>query len=172
MNWIKVMIVGAAVASACLGAAQATKADAEKDAAYQQIKKIVGGRWTTTVGKMEVSATWKLSPDGTILGETVLAPGTKDELHMNARFGWDPGTKQPYYLDCHGLDTIYFGHVSLDGDDTILTFKGMVGQGPDNGTYKFRIHWTGADSYHATLSYLAKGKDPMVVENFDWSRKA
>ena len=173
MKFLKSVLLIVIAAGSCLAWSQATKADADKDPAYQQLKRIVGGTWSSKVGKMEVTAKWRFGSDGSsIMGDTTVAPGTKDEFRMNARFGWDPEKKQPYYLDCHGLDTIYFGHASLEGEDTLLTFKGLVGQGPDNGTYVFRIHWKGADSYHATLSYIAEGKEPKVVENFDWMRKA
>src|SRR5262249_30735046 len=100
-------------------------------------------------------------------GETILTMGGKEVLHMHARFGWDAAAKKVYYLDAHGLDTVYFGHAVKDGDAVSLMFKGLVG---DTGAYVFSTTFTDEDTYDATLYMDDKGKPGKVVEKFKWSR--
>jgi hypothetical protein len=138
------------------------------DAAYLQIKKMIGGTWHTKAGKMDVISHWNAGPDGTsLVAETIVDPHGKSPAHLNARFGWDAATSQVYYLDAHGLDTIYFGHVSIDDKGLAMKFKGIVG---DPNEYVFRLKFSGDDAFHATLYQHQEGKEDTVVENFDWSR--
>jgi hypothetical protein len=142
--------------------------DAAKDPAYQQMKRLVGGVWHTGIGGGKVESRWKIGPDGvTLVGETIIGAGTPNEYHMNARFGWDPKAKQVYYLDAHGLDTVYFGHGSIEGKDTVLTFHAIVG---DPGEFVFRTNYTSDDAYHAVLYDGSGDKQGKVIESFDWTR--
>jgi len=142
--------------------------DAAKDPAYLQMKRLVGGVWHTKVGNTTAESRWTYGPDGvTLIGETIVGPDSKTPFHMNARFGWDPKTKQMYYLDAHGLDTVYFGHGKVDGNDVVLSFKGLVG---DPGSYIFRTNYTSEDSYHAVLYDDVNGKQGKAEETFDWVR--
>ena len=136
--------------------------------AYAQMKKMMGGVWHTKVDKTDVESRWSYGPDGTsMLGETIIDPQGKTPFHLNARFGWDDAAKQIYYLDAHGLSTVYFGHVSQDGNDLVMTFKGIVG---DPNDYVFRIAFDNDDAFHATLYSVKDGKQDKVVEQFAWTR--
>ena len=155
------------VALASIASAQMGDSPMKTDATYLQIKKMIGGTWHTKAGKMDVISHWNSGPDGTsLVAETIVDPHGKAPAHLNARFGWDAATSQIYYLDAHGLDTVYFGHVSMDDKDLVMKFKGIVG---DPNEYVFRLKFTSDDAFHATLYNRKDGKDE-VVENFDWSR--
>ncbi len=160
----------ALVAVSGLAAAQPSNsaAEAAKDPAYIQVKRLVGGVWHSEVNGTTVEARWKTGPDGTtLLGETSLMQGGKEILHMHARFGWDPAKKQVYYLDAHGLDTVYFGHVSMGKTVVNVDFKGLVG---DPGEYMFQTEFTSDDAYAAKLYDATGGKQGKVVEQFTYTR--
>jgi len=166
-SFLKVLLVCGAV-GVFVSAFADNASDAAKDPAYMQMKRLVGGTWRTKLGGGGVQSKWTMGPDGvTIIGETIIGVGTPNEYHMNSRFGWDPVAKQVYYLDAHGLDTVYFGHGSVDGNDTLLTFKALVG---DPGEFVFRTSYTGDDSYHAVLYDGTGGKQGKTIETFDWVR--
>jgi hypothetical protein len=86
---------------------------------------------------------------------------------MSTRFGWDETEKKVYYLDSHGLDTVYLGHASMDGSDPVISFKGIVG---DPMAFFFRTSFSGDDVYHATLYEAKDGKIGKVIEKFEWMR--
>lgn len=167
-RFLKVFVVGLVSVSVCCFAFADNAADAMKDPAYALMKKLVGGVWHTKVGDAEAESRWIVGPDGvSLIGETIIGPNTKSPYVMNARFGWDPATKSVYYLDAHGLDTVYFGHGSMDGDNVLLSFKGLVG---DPGAYIFETSFTGDDSYNAILFDDAGGKKGKIEEQFAWTR--
>ena len=161
------MILLVALSSAAL--ADDTKSAMANDPAYAVIKKMAGGVWHTKVGDAEVESHWTYGPDGTsLLADTIVDPHGKNPVHLMARFGWDAAAKQIYYLDAHGIDTIYFGHVSMDGKDVVMKFNGLVGDTGNN--YVFRISFANDDAFQATLSTADGAKPGTVVEHFDWSR--
>jgi hypothetical protein len=165
---LRILLMSCVAISAFATANVDNAADAAKDPAYAQIKRLVGGVWHSNAGGTKVESRWKLGPDGvTLVGETIIGPDTKTPFHMNARFGWDPKTKSVYYLDAHGLDTVYFGHASVDKEETVLSFDTLVGS---DGAFVFRTNYTGKDSYHAILYDGTDGKQGKVIETFDWMR--
>jgi hypothetical protein len=165
---LKIGLLSMVAVSAAALAQQATAPPIQSDSAYLAMKKMQGGVWHTKVNGTEVESRWTYGPDGTaMLGDTILDPHGKQPMHLMSRFGWDDAAKQVYYLDAHGLDTIYFGHVTTEGNDLVMKFKGIVG---DPGEYLFRITFANDNAYHATLYMGEGGKQGKVVENFDWSR--
>ena len=159
------------LAAASIASAQdANATKAAKDPAYAQMKRLVGGVWHTGVESNTVESRWSYGPDGTtLMGETVLSMGGKKVLTMNARFGWDASAKQVYYLDAHGLDTVYFGHATAKGNTVQMEFKGLVG---DPNAYIFQTSFDDDNSYDATLFMDVHGKPGKVVEKFKWTRTA
>lgn len=171
MKWIiGISLFAVSVASALAYTQDASSQAAMADPAYAQIKRLVGGVWHTGIGANTVESRWTYGPDGTtLIGETILSSDGKKVLTMNARFGWDPAAKQVYYLDAHGLDTVYFGHARMNGNAVDLTFKGLVG---DAGSYIFETSFTGDDAYDATLYMDDHGKPGKMVEKFKYTRSA
>jgi len=168
---VKKLFIGmlSLVALSTVAFAQDTKAALSNDAAYQVMKKMPGGVWHTKVNGTDVESHWTYGPDGaSLLADTVVDPNGKVPVHLMARFGWDDATKQVYYLDAHGIDTVYFGHVIVDGKDVVMKFKGIVGDPGNN--YIFRISFLNDDTFHATLSLADGDKEGKTVETFDWSR--
>jgi hypothetical protein len=167
-NFIRFSLLASIAACAIAGAQDSSAVEAAKDPAYLQIKRLVGGVWHSGVNGAQVESRWKTGPDGvTLLGETVLTQGGKEIVHMHARFGWDPAAKHVYYLDAHGLDTVYFGHAVYNQDGVDMNFKGLVG---DPGEYIFHTTFTSDDSYDAALYDGTGGKPGKVVEKYKWTR--
>lgn len=103
--------------------------------ALNKMAAMIGGTWRGEVkgpdGPLVVEFTYKRHPDGVgIVGEGVIGKGKKDAMHVKTQFGWDPVAKAVYYFDTHNSETLYFGHISIDGDDLIFTFSpvGMLPQ--------------------------------------------
>jgi len=168
-NILKLSLLALVAVSALAGAQEGNSAaEAAKDPAYVQIKRLVGGVWHSETNGTTVESRWKTGPDGmTLLGETSLIQGGKEILHMHARFGWDPAKKHVYYLDAHGLDTVYFGHVEMGKTGLNIDFKGLVG---DPGEYVFHTDFTSDDAYSAKLYDVTGGKHGKVVEQFTYTR--
>jgi uncharacterized protein YndB with AHSA1/START domain len=103
------------------------------DEALTKLKIMVGGKWRGDVkddhGKaMVVEFVYKNHPDGRgVVGEGVIGKGRKDAIYVRTQFGWDPIAKAVYYFDSHNSDTLYFGQVSMDGEDYIFTFGPLGG---------------------------------------------
>lgn len=154
------------IAVSSFASAQVNDSPMSADAAYARIKNMVGGVWHTKVGNTDVESRWTCGPDGTsVMADTVVDPRGPNPVHLMARFGWDKAAKQIYYLDAHGVDVVYFGHLVKDGNDLVINFKGIVG---DPNAYVFRLTFSGDDAFHATLR--TAGKQEKEVETFDWSR--
>lgn len=107
----------------------------ERDPAYQLAKTMVGGRWEGTVEKgARVEFSFHVEPgSGLIVGEGSVSAGPGRSMKIRASLGWDPEAKQMYYLDQHGSDTIYFGHVTRQGDKLVFDFRALSG---DSGHYR------------------------------------
>lgn len=126
------------------------------DAAFQLAKQMVGGEWVGTVGsKIVVKYRFHLEDGGNkIVGEGEIDADPKHPVKVRSSLGWDPQVKQVYYLDQHSYQTVYFGHVTREGDDLIFDFRALVG---DTGHYRTREHLR-ANSYDADMSSEENGK--------------
>ena len=104
--------------------------------------------------------------------DTVVGKGSAKPFVMSARFGWDPTTKQVYYLDAHMHDTVYFGHASMDGKTIVLKFGTLVGEVAkgEPSDYIFRCEFASDDEYHAELYLVEGGKQGKKLESFVWKR--
>jgi hypothetical protein len=56
-----------------------------------------------------------------------LTQGAKHIMDMNAKYGWDPKVKQTYYIDFHGSDTVYSGHIKWENNKLVVDFIGLIG---------------------------------------------
>jgi hypothetical protein len=123
--------------------------DDDGRAVFELVDKLIGN-WEGVVGKsMKVAYSFTEAQDGkTIVAHGVIGVGMKKPLTALATMGWDPVAKQVYYLDQHGSDTIYFGHVTREGDDLVFDFNALSG---DTGHYRSHSHIT-ADSYTNTMA--------------------
>lgn len=127
----------------------------EKSPVIDLVKTMVGGEWTGTVGKdVPVSFRFSQAKSGLIVGEGLVNGGSAHPMIAHMSLGWDEDAKQVYYLDQHGLDTVYFGHVTREGNQLVFDFKGIVG---DVGHYLTKVTLNG-DDYTSTMSSEKDGK--------------
>ena len=113
-------------------AAQDAAPAPDLDPALKRLEVLVGGRWETEqkgpTGLPFAQNRFAWAPDGkSILGTAIIGQGTARPLHATVRIGWDPVAKQVYYLDAHGSETVYFGHVRWEGEVAVYRFKTLVG---------------------------------------------
>lgn len=123
---------------------------------FELCKNFIGGKWEGTVGKhVRVEFRFHLEDHGNkLVAQGVVGLGTKNPMNIRSSFGWDPDLKQVYYLDQHGYDTVYFGHVTREGDVLVTDFKGLSG---DTGHYLSR-DTVGKDTYESTMDEEKDGK--------------
>jgi len=123
--------------------------DIKQDPAFLKLSNLVGGTWVGNLGKMTVKFKFSLLEDGKMLeGKGTVFQGSKPVVNMDSKMGWDKDAKQTYYLDCHGHDTVYNGHVTLQGDRLVTDFVGLIGDKghwisyatfPDKDKYEFEM---------------------------------
>lgn len=127
-----------------------------EDPAFTLAKTMLGGTWHGIVGKdMKIQFKFSLHEGGKmIVGDGVLGVGSKHPITMRSALGWDPAAKQIYYLDQHGYDTVYYGHVTRVGSDLVFDFNALSG---DTGHYRTTQHFE-PNHYTATMDYEKDGK--------------
>lgn len=126
------------------------------DPAFKLLKKLVGGKWVGKMGETTVELTFKTILDGSgIVGHGVVGKGTSNVLELDSRFGWDAATSKVYYLDFHGNDTVYYGHVTADKGELAMEFSSIVG-GP--GDYVGFERFLSDDVYRSTLKQRKNGQ--------------
>jgi len=135
----------------------------ETDAAFKAMSRIVG-HWKGSIGKLVVEQNFQTSEGG----KMIVGHGhVEDVLDMESRFGWDAAAKQPYYLDMHGHDTVYYGHIRLEGDEIVTDFNGLVG---DKGHYEAHAKFITPDEYESTLYSVKDGKKTKMMETIKLKR--
>lgn len=143
---------------AALAFAMAVQAPAplEQDPAYQLAKTMVGGRWEGTVEQgAKVRFTFHVEPGtGLIIGDGSVIIDPTHSMKARVSLGWDASAKQMYYLDQHGADTVYFGHVTREGDALVYDFRGLSG---DSGHYRSTEKFS-ADDYTSEMAVDKNGK--------------
>ena len=119
----------AVAALAVAGAYAHAGISAKTQAAFDSCKRLVGGVWRGTVGeKLPVELRFTLSPDGNVItGTGLVGDPTKPVLRIESIVGLDAVTDSVYYLDRHNTDTVYFGHVTLEGEKLKFDFTSLVG---------------------------------------------
>jgi|GEM_PF-1255312 len=133
----------------------AHSSDTINDPAFQKMAGMVGGVWVGNLGKMTLKFTYELTEGGKMLeGHGRLTKDGKQVLAMNSKFGWDPVVKKTYYIDFHGHDTVYSGHIELKNDKFVLDFVGLVG---DMGHWISYSTMPTKDRYESE-TYQFKGK--------------
>jgi len=102
--------------------------DTINDLAFKKLSTLVGGEWTGALGKMTVKFTYKFAEGGKMIeGTGHLTQGAKPVMNMNSKYGWDPQAKQTYYIDFHGHDTVYSGHITWKNNQFLIDFVGLIG---------------------------------------------
>lgn len=138
------------------------------DPVLQKLGGLVGGRWEAGknadgVPFAEVQFDWSADRK-LITGRGTIGKGTPRPLPTEVRLGWDPATRQVYYLDCHGAETVYFGHVRLEGETLVYEFKTLVGK---PGEWTIRERFVDADTLRSEFQAWVDGKpagEPQVLE--------
>jgi hypothetical protein len=123
---------------------------------FKLCQNMVGGQWEGHVGK-SVVIRFKFHTEDNgkkFVGDGWIDATGKHPISVRSSFGWDPDAKQVYYLDQHGSDTVYFGHVKCEGNVLVSDFNGLVG---DKGHYVSRESVT-HDQLVSTMMAEDKGK--------------
>ncbi|MDR3688635.1 MAG: hypothetical protein P4L46_04590 [Fimbriimonas sp.] len=111
-----------------LSVSPAVGLDTKDDVAFQKLSQLVGGVWEGSLGKMTVRFTYRFAEGGKMIeGIGHLTQGEKPILNMESKYGWDPISKQTYYIDFHGYDVVYSGHVLWQKEKLVIDFKGLIG---------------------------------------------
>jgi uncharacterized protein YndB with AHSA1/START domain len=126
----------------------------------EKMAAMIGGTWRGEVkspeGPLKVEFTYKRHRDGKgIVGAGVIGKGSKHPLYVQSQFGWDPVAKAVYYFDTHDSETLYFGHISVDKEDMIVTFS-PVGILPQ--VFQSRARFVNGDTYQSIIRDAA-GKE-------------
>ncbi len=153
------MILGACKAhfekpSTTKAAPAESKPNTEKDMKpLNELSRMIGGIWRGEAkgpeGPIIIEFKYTRHRDGVwVVGEGVIGKGSTTAKYVMSQFGWDPVAKAVYYLDSHDSETVYFGHITLDGNQMVFTFSpvGMIPQIfssrsrlVDNDTYQGNI---------------------------------
>ena len=118
--------------------------------AFTRAKKMIGGVWRGNLSPtMPVEIRFKLVENGKIVeSEGLVGDPKKPVLTMHSRIGVDPITNKVFYLDHHNGTTIYFGHVSAEGNQLVFDFTALSG---DIGHFLARQKFPTPDSYESML---------------------
>ena len=136
-------IIGLAAVVAMLGQADA-------DPAMKELRRLVGGTWKA--GPVEQRFVWE---DGAIRGLVVVGKGTPNEFRMRPTLGWDPHAKKPYYLDQHGANTIYYGHVEVEKEKLRWDFEAISGT---PGKWRIWSWFTGDNEFMSSMDQWKDGQ--------------
>lgn len=141
--------------------------DYTQDAVFT-LAKGLAGNWEGKVGgNATVRFRFTVEQDGKLIvgNGSVVAKGLKKPISMRSSLGWDATAKQVYYLDQHGADTVYWGHVTESAGSLVFDFRGLSG---DPGHYRSTMRVTG-DHYESTMDVEKDGKwtplGPHIVMN-------
>jgi ribulose-5-phosphate 4-epimerase/fuculose-1-phosphate aldolase len=123
---------------------------------FKLCQNLVGGQWEGHVGKnVVIRFKFHMEDSGNkMVGDGWIDATGKHPIPVSSSFGWDPDAKQVYYLDQHGSDTVYFGHVTCEGNVLVTDFNGLVG---DKGHYISRESVT-HDQLVSTMAEEKGGK--------------
>lgn len=134
---------------------QSPSVELATDPSFKALKSLVGGTWQGVVGKnIKVRFRFTIEHGGTlIVGNGQLNADSKNPIPVRSCIGWDPEAKKPFYLDQHGSDTVYFGHVSMFDSKLVFDFNGLVG---DKGHY-IAYETISEDDYTSAMSSEKNG---------------
>jgi hypothetical protein len=128
---------------------------ADLDPVLQKLGVLAGGRWvspaTNADGKPFAAVRWDWADDG----RTLVGKGQIGAVKAEAWLGWDEAAKKVYYLDMHGKQTVYFGHVRLEGDELVYEFKSIVGK---PATWLMRETYPDSKTCRAQVWQVVDGK--------------
>jgi len=155
------LVAGAAVAVASGALAESAKNDAAREAVMERLGRMVGGHWVSAQkmadGSPLADLRFEWGPDHTSLRGAGKIAG----MTVESRHAWDPAAKAVYYLDSHGPETVYFGHVRLEGEEIVTDFRGIVG---DLTSYRSRAHFSDPETYRGSIAALKDGKEVPMHE--------
>jgi hypothetical protein len=85
------------------------------DPTYKELSKLVGGNWEAHPdADTAVHQHFEFAVEGKVIrGTGTVEVKGKTVLFIHSNLGWDPVLKQVSYVDFHGYDTIYMGHITL-----------------------------------------------------------
>ncbi len=130
--------------------------DITADPTFKKMSDLVGGKWVGSLGKLKVEFVYKFLENGKMIeGVGHLTQDGKPIANMDSKFGWDPAVKKVYYLDCHGNDTVYNGHVILKNGKFEFDFVGLIG---DKGHYLSYASMPTPDRYEFEMYQYKDGK--------------
>ena len=138
------------------------------DPALVLAQKLCGGHWKYKGPKIEVDLVFKSEQNGSLVLGTGTIKAETVILTSHSQFGWDPKVKKTYYLDSHQNDTVYFGHVSMDGEIWTNDFTTLVGT---SGHWIQRAKLVDANTLDSSLFAITKDGTERLEEHFVFKRK-
>lgn len=140
-----------------IGMAMAVGQEAKAvDPAIKALSKFVGGKWVAD-GQMPIEQVWTWNPDkrGLAIQAKIGAMDSK------AFIGWDPAAKKAYYLDMHGSETTYFGHVTEKNGEIEFRFGSI---GSSQVKWIERGRFVSENEWRATMYEVKEGKENPIIE--------
>lgn len=129
-------------------AAAAPDPEAGRDALLARLGTMVGGRWVSEFKDPAGMPVAELHFEWGAGRKTLHGRGIIAGAQVESWIGWDPEAKKVYYLDSHGPETIYFGHMALEGEEVVSRFTTIVGR---PGTFRTRAWFPDKDTYKAVI---------------------
>ena len=144
-----ILVLAVALSAAPAGDKQKPAAQPERDEAFAKLAQFLGGTWTNDNPKfvIEFRYEWVLNKTA-IRGIGTIDKGGPHEARIESTLGWDPVKKTVYYLDFHGGEQVFFGTVTITGDQFQFDFDTIVGKAAkwrsvgklsNSNTYEFTI---------------------------------
>ncbi len=125
----------------------------------------VVGKWKAVAhaGKSdfrcEFNFEWNASHRG-VHGEAQIAMDTPKPMHSYSMIGWDANAKAAYYVDAHDPDTLYTGHVYLEGGKLQFRF-GNYGKGENE--FVATEWFVDNDHYRSEIRQAAHADGPPMI---------
>lgn len=125
----------------------------------------IAGKWTAVAHagksafKCRFEFEWNRDHRG-IHGEADIAIDTPQPMHSYTVIGYDQNAKAAYYVDAHDSDTLYAGHVYLEGGKLVFRF-GNYGKG--EGQFVSTEWFVDDDHYVSEIRQAAKANGPPMI---------
>jgi hypothetical protein len=139
-----------------VAAVAAPQGEKPLDPALRILSKFVGGKWVAD-GQMPVEHVWTWNADKRGLTNNAKI----GKMAAKAFIGWDPVEKKSYYLDMHGSETTYFGHVTEKNGEIEFRFGPL---GSKERKWVERGRFVSDNEWKATLYEVKDGKESAVLE--------
>jgi len=118
--------------------------------AFRELSKLVGGDWTGHIdANTVIHQRFEFAVEGKVIrGTGAVTVQGKTVLFLHSNLGWDPVAKQVSYVDFHNHDTIFLGHITMDGSSLKYDFKEFA---DPKKHYEAKCSFVDANHYRFTV---------------------